>query len=400
MGTLSAAGNDSESLWRGVLSGQSFVRRVTCFDPAAFRSQVAGEIVGFDAEARLDRKLARRLDRYSGLAVVAAEDALRDAGIDAISDPEEFGVSIGSALGGALIAEQQHERYLASGISAVRPILAISVFAAAAACNVAQHCGLHGPALGNTNSCASGVTAIGEAYLLLRDGRARRMIAGGVEAPLAPLTFGAFDLLRAMSSKFNHEPQRASRPFDRQRDGFVMAEAAAVFVLEREDDAMRRGAHIYARIAGFGISNDAFHMSAPREDGSDSARSMRSALAEAGIGPAEVECVSAHGSGTPPGDTAERAALRLVFGERLAHVPVMATKGCHGHALGATGALEVAIALLAMERGRIVPSVNADQPEPEIATSTQPRPLRPATVLKNAAGFGGLNAALVLQRGR
>ncbi|TAM85513.1 beta-ketoacyl-[acyl-carrier-protein] synthase family protein [bacterium] len=398
IGVLSPAGSAPAALWTGVASGQSFVRRVTRFDPAPFRSQVAGEIADFDPEARLDRKLARRLDRFSALAVVAAEDALRDAALENIEQPEEFGVSIGSALGGAALAEEQHRRYLTGGIGAVRPVLAISVFGAAAACNVAQQCGLHGPVLGNTNSCAAGVTAIGEACMLMRQGRARRMLAGGVEAPLAPLTFGAFDLLRAMSAKWNDAPERSSRPFDRARDGFVMAEAAAVLMLEREEDAVRRGARIYGCVAGFGLSNDAFHMSAPREDGSDSARSMLAALADAGMTPEEVECVSAHGSATPPGDTAEARALEQVLGERLARVPVIATKGCHGHALGATGAVEVAIALLAMERGEVPPSANADDPEPSVATATTARPMRIANVLKNTAGFGGLNAALVLRR--
>ncbi|TAM76124.1 beta-ketoacyl-[acyl-carrier-protein] synthase family protein [bacterium] len=398
IGVLSPAGSDPASLWRGVASGQSFVRRVTRFDPAPFRSQVAGEIAGFDPQARLDRKLANRLDRFSALAVVAAEDALRDADLKTVDQPGEFGVSIGSALGGAALAEEQHRRYLTGGIGAVRPVLAISVFGAAAACNVAQHCNLHGPVLGNTNSCAAGITAIGEACMLMRLGRARRMLAGGVEAPLAPLTFGAFDLLRAMSAKWNDAPARASRPFDRARDGFVMAEAAAVFVLELEEDALRRNARIYGRIAGFGMSNDAFHMSAPREDGSDSARCMLAALADAGMTAQEVECVSAHGSGTPPGDTAEMRALERVLGERLPRVPVVASKGCHGHALGATGAVEVAIALLAMEHGEVPPSVNSDDPEPQLATATVPRPMRITNVLKNAAGFGGLNAALVLLR--
>lgn len=398
IGVLSPAGCGVASLWHNVSSGRSFIRRITRFDPSEFRSHVAGEIEGFDVESRLDRKLARRLDRFSSLAVVAAEDALRDAGLDGVPEADTFGVSIGSALGGAALAEEQHQRYLESGISAVRPVLAISVFGAAAACNVAQHCGLHGPVLGNTNSCASGVTAIGEACLLMRDGRARRMLVGGVEAPLAPLTFGAFDLLRAMSAKFNDQPERASRPFDRARDGFVMAEAAVVLMLEREEDALRRGARIYGAVAGFGMSNDAFHMSAPREDGSDAARAMSAALADAGLTPGEVECVNAHGSGTPPGDAAEAKALRIVFGERLKDVPVVATKGCHGHALGATGALEVAISLLAMERGEVPPSANSEDPEPEIATAAQPRPRRIGNVLKNTAGFGGVNAALVLER--
>ena len=398
IGVLTPAGSDPASLWQNVSSGRSFVRRVTRFDPTPFRSQVAGEISAFDPRARLDRKLANRLDLFSALAVVAAEDALHDANLDTIEQPEEFGVSIGSALGGAALAEEQHQRYLTGGIDAVRPVLAISVFGAAAACNVAQHCKLHGPVLGNTNSCASGVTAIGEACLLMQQGRARRMLAGGVEAPLAPLTFGAFDILRAMSAKWNDDPARASRPFDRARDGFVMAEAAAVFVLEREADAVRRNARIYGYVAGFGMSNDAFHMSAPREDGSDSARSLFAALAEARMTPQEVECVSAHGSGTPPGDTAEVRALERVLGERLPRVPIMASKGCHGHALGASGAVEVAIALLAMEHGAVPPSVNSDDPDPPLATATASRPLRVANVLKNAAGFGGLNAALVLRR--
>ncbi len=280
----------------------------------------------------------------------------------------------------------------------MRPLLTISVFGGAAASNIAIEFGITGPTMANSDSCAAGAIAIGEAYRAIRRGDVRAAFAGGIEAPLAPLTFGAFTVARAMSTR-NDDPATASRPFDAARDGFVMAEGAGMFVLERYEDAVRRGAPIYAEITGFGTSNDAYHMSAPLADGSQTADALKRALDEARVLPAEVEAINAHGSSTRLGDRAEAVAFERVFGDRLAQIPVSATKGQHGHALGATGAWEVAIAAMGM-RDRVVPgAVNLEKLDEECAVRCERETVaaNARVVLSNSSGFGGINAALVLR---
>jgi 3-oxoacyl-[acyl-carrier-protein] synthase II len=256
--------------------------------------------------------------------------------------------------------------------------------------------GIRGPNIANGNSCASGAVAIGDAFRAIARGDIRAALAGGCEAPLAPLVFGAFTVIRAMSTR-NDDPAGACRPFDRNRDGFVMAEGAAMLVLERYDDAVARGAHIYGEIAGYGLTNDGFHMSAPRPEGTFNALAMQRALDEAQLTPADVELINAHGSGTMLGDSGEAAALELVFGERTPRIPLTATKGQHGHALGATGAWEAVLSFLAIERGIIPRVVNCDDPDPACAVNALQAPLAiaPRVVLSSSAGFGGINAALV-----
>ena len=280
----------------------------------------------------------------------------------------------------------------------MRPLLTLSVFGGAAASNVAIEFGITGPTIANADSCAAGAISIGEAYRAVKRGDVRAALAGGVEAPLAPLTFGAFTVARAMSTR-NEDPATASRPFDADRDGFVMAEGAGMFVLERYEDAVRRGAPIYAEIAGFGTSNDAFHMSAPLADGAQTASAMQLALDEARVSPAEVESINAHGSSTRLGDRAEALAFERIFGERLSAIPVSATKGQHGHALGATGAWEIAISAMSMREGVIPGAVNLEHLDEECAVrcSRETIEARARIVLSNSSGFGGINAALVLR---
>jgi 3-oxoacyl-[acyl-carrier-protein] synthase II len=284
------------------------------------------------------------------------------------------------------------------GLEAVKPLLGISVFGGAAMCNVAIEFGLHGPTIANGNSCAAGAVALGDAFRAISRGDVRAALAGGVEAPLSPLVYGAFTVIRAMSQR-NDDPQAASRPFDLRRDGFVMAEGAGILLLERLDDAVARGARIYGEIAGYGLTNDAHHMSAPRPDGVLNAAAMRAALGEAGLAPDEVDVLNAHGSGTPLGDRAEALATELVFGKRVQAIPVTATKGQHGHALGASGAWEAALSLLTMEHGIVPRSVNSDDPDHECALTIARTPLqrRVRTVLSNSSGFGGINAALLFR---
>jgi 3-oxoacyl-[acyl-carrier-protein] synthase II len=402
IGAITPIGNGAQGLWRGVRRGQSAVRRVSRFDPSGFRSQLAAEVDDLQACDGLAPRQARRLDRYSQLAVIASADALADAALD-LDEPDlrdQMGCYIGSALGGIAFAEQQHEAFVERGLGGVSPLLALAVFGGAAPSNAAMHLGLRGPSQSNSNSCASGLVAIGEAARLVRDGRSVAMLAGGVEAPLAPLTFGSFALVKAMSTA-NACPERASRPFDAARDGFVMAEGAAMLVLESLEHANARGSHVYAEVCGYGLTNDAHHMLEPLPDGSQAARTIQLALADAGVCPDEVDYVYAHASSTPLGDRAEARAIRAALGDHAADVLVSGTKGLHGHPLGASGAIETAIAALAMQAGWAPGTTNLEQPEADLGLNLVPaagaaRPLR--TVLKNAFGFGGINAALVLRR--
>jgi len=396
---ITPVGIGADALWEGIRSRRVAVAPLTRFDAAAFPSRIAAEVDQFDPSAYLSRRRVQWTDRFSQFACAAAHLAVDDAAFDFTLPRTEIGVYTGSALGGVALAEEQMNVFRDQGLRAVRPLLAISVFGGAAASNVAIEFGITGPATANANSCASGAMAVGDAFRAIRGGEVRAAIAGGVEAPLAPLTYGAFTVARAMSSR-NDEPHRASRPFDAGRDGFVMAEGAGMFLLERHDDAVSRGARIYGEITGYGASNDAFHMSAPLEDGAQTATAMRRALEDAQTSTDEIEAINAHGSSTKIGDAAEVRAYERLFGERLSRIPVCATKGQHGHALGATGAWEVAIALLSMRDAVVPGAVNLETPDAAcgLNCSGTERALTSRIVLSNSSGFGGINAALVLRR--
>ncbi len=400
LGVITALGCGKEALWDGVDAGISPIRRITRFDASGLTSQVGAEVAGFEPQAWLDTKQARRLDRFSQFSVAAAQMALKDACIDPASlDPCRSGAYIGSALGGVAFGEEQHARYDREGLRSVAPTLALAVFNAAAASNVAQALGLRGAVLSNGNSCAAGAIAIGEAAGIIERGEADVMLAGGSEAPLAPLTFGAFTLVRAMSTR-NDDPPRACRPFDAGRDGFVMGEGAALLVIESLAHARHRGARIYGEVAGFATSNDAYHMTEPRPGGTESARAVCDALRRAGVAPRDVDYVNAHASSTRLNDTTEARALHLALGAHAATVPVSGTKPLTGHALGATGAIEAALCLLALERDTLPPTLNLERQDPEVDLALFTRPLRRRVdvVLSNSFGFGGSNAALVFRR--
>lgn len=402
IGAITPIGSGRKGLWEGVLAARSAVQRITRFDPSEFRSQVAAQVNDFEPLDHFEAKRARRLDRYSQFAVAAAQDAVLDSGLCLSNDDAEAtGVYLGSALGGLSFAEEQHTLYLDSGLRAVNNILALTVFGSASSCNIAIEMGLFGPNQTNANSCASGAVAIGEAFRVIREGRARIMLAGGVEAPLAPLIFGAFDVIHAISGNSNDDPQSASRPFDAHRDGFVMSEGASILVLEDIVHAQARGATIYAEILGYATTTDAFHMTAPRPDGAQAIRCMREALADAGLLPQEIEHINAHASATPLNDKTETMALKAVFGEHAQHIPVSATKAMHGHALGASGAFEAAISALTLTHDYLPSTVNLRNPDPECDldyTSSGGRAQRVNTILSNSFGFGGINAALVFGR--
>jgi 3-oxoacyl-[acyl-carrier-protein] synthase II len=401
IGAVTPIGHGREGLWEGLRLGQSAVRRVSAFDVSTYRCQVAAEVRDFDPTPYLDKKQLKRLDRYSQFAVCTAKMAVADAGLHL--DEEEHGqvgVCIGSALGGMITAEEQHGEFSARGLGAVSPMLAVTVFGAAASCNIAIELGITGPNTANCNSCAAGTIAIGDAMRLIQRGQAEVMLAGGVEAPIAPLSFGAFSIIRAMSKR-NHDPQRACRPFDQGRDGFVMGEGAAILVLEEVAHAVRRGAQIYGEVLGYSLTNDAYHMSAPRPTGSEAARAIDLALRDAGLRPEDIEHINAHGSSTPLNDKTETMAIKQVFRERAHHIPISGTKALYGHPLGASGAIEAAIGALSLARDYLPPTANYEIPDPECDLDYLPNVGRVAHVrylLSNSFGFGGINACLVLGR--
>jgi 3-oxoacyl-[acyl-carrier-protein] synthase II len=402
IGAVTAIGSGAEGLWRGVRCERSGVRAVTRFDASPFTCRIAGQVDDFEPGRYLESKAAKRMDRCAQFAYAAGCQAVQDADLELASERRDrIGVCIGSALGGAAYAEEQHTLYVTEGLRAVSPFVALQMFVGAASCNLAILMGLTGYSSSNADSCASGPIAIGNAWHAIRRGDADVMLAGASEAPLASLCFGAFALIRAMSTR-NEDPEGACRPFDRGRDGFVMGEGSAVLVLEERERALRRGARIYAEVAGFGVTNDAHHMAAPRPDGSCAAECVRRALQAAGIAPEQIDYVNAHASSTPLNDSMETRALKLALGEETARrVPISATKPMHAHALGASGAIEAAICCLAMQHDWIPPTLNYEAPDPECDLDYVPnvgRSRKLDIVLSNSFGFGGINAALVFKR--
>jgi 3-oxoacyl-[acyl-carrier-protein] synthase II len=401
IGAITPIGTGVEGLWQGLRERRSAVGPITRFDAEPFRSRIAAEVPDFHATDHIEERRVRRLDRFSQFAVAATRLAFEDARLDpAREDRDRLGAMMGTALGGVAHGEAQSRVFYQDGYRSVDPGLALGVFPGAASCNVAIEFGLTGPNSTNGMSCASGTIAIGDAFRAIARGEADVMVGGGAEAPLAPLCFGAFALIRAMSTR-NDEPGRASRPFDAGRDGFVMGEGAAVLVLEERGRALARGAPVYAEICGFGLTNDAHHMTAPLPDGSQAARAMRIALAGGAVPPSDIGYVNAHGSSTPLNDPTETAAVKAVFGDHAWRLAVSGTKGYYGHALGASGAIEAAICALASRRGWLPPTVNLEQPDPACDLdylAGEGREGSPEYLLSNSFGFGGINASLLFRR--
>lgn len=399
IGCITPVGIGAGRFWEGVLRGRSQIRRIDRFDPAAFRSQVAAQVDDFDPAAYLDRRQLGRMDRFVQFGLVSAMLALNDAGI-APSElpPERVGVFIGSALGGVGFGEEQHTAYLRGGLRAVNPGLALTVFGGAASCAIAIHFGFQGPNETNAMSCASGAIAVGRGLQAIRRGEADLVVAGGAEAPLWPLCYGAFANIRAMSTR-NQEPESACRPFDAERDGFVMGEGAAILVIEERSRALRRGARPYAELIGYGTSNDGYHMTAPRPDGAQAARAMQEALRDANLPAYNLGYINAHASSTPLNDVTEAMAIHRALGADAAAVPVSGTKGLYGHPLGASGAIEAALTALALHHGYLPPTVNLRRQDPQVplpVLSGQGLERRPRRALSNSFGFGGINACLAL----
>jgi 3-oxoacyl-[acyl-carrier-protein] synthase II len=398
LGPISCIGIGREAFWQGILAEKSGIKALTRFDLNGLEARSSGEINDFDPLEFFPAKALRRLDRYAQFAIASALLALKDSGLEwtpEAPDPRR-GVSFGTALAGICNAESEHGAFLGGGFKAVSPLLALQVFGGSAHSNIAISCGFQGVGTTNSNSCASGTVAIGEALRYIRDGLADVILAGGSEAPLSPLTYGAFAQIRTMSTA---EPPHSCRPFDLKRDGFVMGEGAASLVVEEYEHAKARGAFIYAEILGFSHNNDAYHMTSPHPTGGPTMRAMRDALADAGTNPDEIDYINAHGSSTQVNDSNEARCIHEVFGAHAKRVPVSATKAYTAHPLGATGAIEAVICCLAMKEGFLPPTLHYETPDPECSLDVIPnhgREAKPRKILSNSFGFGGINSCLVL----
>ncbi len=402
LGALTPLGLTAADTWQGLLAGRSGIARLTSLDLSDCPCQIGGELKGFDPGTYLGFKEARRMARFSQMAVIAAEMALADAGLALGGEEKEAaGVLLGTAVGGTAVEiEASNRRVAERGLMNISPLFLPMLPANMAAFHVARATGFHGYNGTNVTACAAGTQAIGEAVEVLRRGGAQVMLSGGSEATLTPMAFAGFAVIRALSTR-NDDPAGASRPFDAQRDGFVLSEGAALLVLETLEHARRRGAHIYAEIAGYAANSDGYHLITPNPALCGPVKAMRQALADAGLEPEQVDYVNAHGAATPQGDVAETQAIKTVLGEHAYRVPVSACKSMLGHAMGAAGAMEVLACALAIRDQILPPTLNLEHPDPECDLDYVPRLARPATVevvLKNSFGIGSQNACLVLKR--
>jgi len=399
IGALTCAGHGRQGLWEALLREQSGIGFITRFDTTSYEAKCAGEINDFDPAQHFPPHKLKRIDRYAQFALVLTQQALDDAGLQL--SPEnprtDVGVCFGTALGGITTAELTHERFVREGNRAIPAALALQVFGGSAHSNISIAYGIRGYSTTNSNSCASGTVAVGEAFRIIREGRAQVVVAGAAEAPLAPLTFGAFDTIKSMA-KETKDATRACRPFDATRSGFVMAEGGGSLILESLEHARARGAHIYAEVLGYTLNNDAYHMSSSLPEGESALVSMQSTLDEAKIRPDQIDYINAHASSTPMNDGTEARAVSKFFGKTTP--AISGTKAYYGHPLGASGAIEAAICCLAMEHGYIPPTLNCHEPCDEITPGFdlvrlkgRSQPLK--YILSNSFGFGGINASLV-----
>ena len=401
VGLISALGLDTESTWSGLLEGRSGVAPITHFDTEGFSSRFAGEVKGFDPLDYVDRKNARKMDLFILYAVVAGDLALESSGLE-ISDSNRtrIGVYIGSGIGGFGTIESEHTNFMNKGPRKISPFFIPASIGNLATGQVSIRLGAAGPNSATCTACSAGTHAIGDSFKIIERGAADVMIAGGSEAAITPMGVGGFAAMRALSTR-NEEPERASRPFDRDRDGFVIGEGAGLVVLEELEHARSRGAPIFAEIVGYGMSGDAHHMTAPPEDGSGAVRVMQATLEDAEVDPTQVDYINAHGTSTPPNDRIETKAVKTVFGEHAYKVAMSSTKSMTGHLLGAAGGLEAGITALAIKNQTIPPTINLENADPECDLDYVPDGPREAEIgyaLSNSFGFGGTNAALLLKK--
>lgn len=401
IGLVTPVGNDVPSTWAALLAGQSGAGLITQFDHTEFKTHFAAEVKDFDPTRYVDKQQARRMDRFLHFAVAAAQEALADARFDmAQQDPRRMGVVMGTGIGGVHVLLEQYDIFRDRGPRRVSPFTVPGLMPNSAAAQISITIGARGPNLAIATACAAGTHAVGEAAELIRRGAADVMIAGGSEAGIVPLSMAGFENMGALSSR-NDEPQRASRPFDAGRDGFLMGEGAGIVVLERLDRARSRGARIYGEIIGYGATADAYHITAPAEDGAGAAECMRMALADAGLAPAAVDYINAHGTSTPLNDAGETRAIKMVFGEHAYRLAVSSTKSMTGHLMGAAGAIEAVFCLLVLRDQVLPPTINYETPDPLCDLDYVPNRARPARVnvaASNSFGFGGHNGTLIFGR--
>lgn len=400
-GVISPIGNDLTTFWANLLAGKSGVGKVTSFDASEYPTQIAAEVKDFDPEAFIDKKEIRRTDRFVQFAIAAAKMAVQDARLEiGEHNAHRVGVNIGSGIGGLATWEEQHTVLMERGPRRVSPFFIPMMIANMATGQVSIELGAKGPASNAITACATSTNTIGDAFKLVQYGKADVMITGGAEATIRPLAFAGFCSAKAMSTR-NDEPEKASRPFDLERDGFVMGEGAGIVVLEALEHAVKRGAPIIAEVIGYGMSADAYHITAPSPGGEGAARCMQDALDDAGIEPTKVGYINAHGTSTPAGDIAETLAIKNVFGEHAYRLAVSSTKSMTGHLLGATGGIEAIATALALRDQILPPTINLEKPDPECDLDYVPNQARRADIevaLSNTFGFGGHNATIVLKR--
>ncbi len=402
LGTVNPLGNDVPTFWAGLVAGRSAVAPITAYDASDQTVRIAAEVQGFDPVALLGVKQARRTDRFTQLVVAAADQAIADAGLtfQGNGDNRDIGVIVGTGIGGIGTLLEGYHTMLTRGPRRVSALMVPMMMPNAGAGEIAIRYGLHGLAISLAAACATGTNAIGEGAEQIRRGAIRIAICGGGESVMHPLTLAALANMGATSQR-NDEPERASRPFDADRDGFVMGEGAGVLILESLEHAQERGAHIHAEVVGYGASCDAFHITAPDEDGTGAARSMQAALNDAGLDPEEIDYINAHGTSTPLNDRTETQAIRTVFGRYAYQVPVSSTKSMIGHLMGAAGAVEAIACIETLKTGVVHPTINYETPDPECDLDyvpNQSRATHPHTALSNSFGFGGHNATLVFRR--
>ena len=402
VGVVSPLGNNKKDFWSSLIQGKSGIGKLTLFDAREFSCQIGAEVKDFDAEAKLGKKQARQMDRFTQFAVAAALDAVLDAQLDmSKEDLSRIGVVIGSGIGGLGTVESQHSILLEKGPRKMSPFFIPMFIPDIAAGQVSIILGVKGPNSCVATACTSASHAIGDSYRIIQRGEADVMITGGSEAAITPVGLGGFCAMRALSTRSNNEPERASRPFDKKRDGFIMGEGAGILVLESLKHANSRRAHIYAEIIGYGMSGDAYHITAPAPDGEGAARAMEAALSDASLSPQQVNYINAHGTSTPLNDRLETSAIKRVFGEHAKKLLISSTKSMVGHLLGASGGIELIACIFSIETGIVHPTINYEYPDPECDLDYVPNKTRQMEVnvcLSNSFGFGGHNVSLIVKK--